>query len=165
MTEVLDLPLPPITSEFQLERPECIMKETPDSYQPIPGHEDVRIRTLPIGKLSNGAIGVVAIKQTGGPGKPPSPWHYHNWDHQLAYITKGWGLFEFEGLGIVKVEAGTFLYQLPRVRHREIEVSEDFEGIEITLPAKTDTFGFIPDPQSGQWSTFDFGAQILGDHE
>jgi quercetin dioxygenase-like cupin family protein len=68
-----------------------------------------------------------------------TPWHYHEWGFQIGYITKGWALFEFEGVGQVRIEAGTFLLQLPNNRHRDFGSSPDFEAIEITFPANTKT--------------------------
>ncbi|NBQ80780.1 MAG: cupin [Betaproteobacteria bacterium] len=62
---------------------------------------------------------------------------------QMVYILKGWVRFEYEGVGEVRLEAGSCVHQPPGIRHRELEHSEDLELIEIVLPAafKTVTEG------------------------
>jgi quercetin dioxygenase-like cupin family protein len=52
-----------------------------------------------------------------------------------VYVLKGWIEFEYEGQGIVKLEAGSCVHQPPEIRHREIGHSEDIEMLEVVLPA------------------------------
>ncbi len=63
-------------------------------------------------------------------------WHFHDLDFQMVYVLKGWVRFEYEGTGEVLLEAGSSVYQPPRVRHREIAHSDDLEMLEVTSPAE-----------------------------
>jgi quercetin dioxygenase-like cupin family protein len=58
-------------------------------------------------------------------------------EFQLVYILKGWIEFEFEyeGQGVVRLEAGSCVHQPPGIRHRELGHSDDIEMLEIVLPA------------------------------
>ena len=60
--------------------------------------------------------------------------HAHATSFQLVYVLKGWIEFEYEGQGIVRLEAGSSVYQPPGIRHREVGHSEDVEMLEIVMP-------------------------------
>ena len=62
-------------------------------------------------------------------------WHVHDCTFQLVYVLNGWAEFEYEGQGVRRIEAGDCILQTPRIRHREIACSEDFEVLEIVAPA------------------------------
>lgn len=61
--------------------------------------------------------------------------HFHGTSFQLVYVLKGWVEFEYEGQGVVRLEAGSCVHQPPSIRHREIAHSEDVEMLEIVMPA------------------------------
>jgi mannose-6-phosphate isomerase-like protein (cupin superfamily) len=61
--------------------------------------------------------------------------HLHKTSLQLVYILKGWIEFEYEGQGVVRLEAGSCVHQPPAIRHREIGHSDDVEMLEIVMPA------------------------------
>ena len=65
--------------------------------------------------------------------------HTHKTTFQLVYILKGWIEFEYEGQGVVRLEAGSCVHQPPEIRHREIGHSEDIEMLEIVLPSNFTT--------------------------
>ena len=46
---------------------------------------------------------IKAVKGTNAHGE----WHKHDVDMQLVYVLKGWAIFEYEGHGQHKLEAGT----------------------------------------------------------
>ena len=46
---------------------------------------------------------------------------------------------EFEDEGEVRFEAGDSWYQTPMIKHEVLEFSDDFEVIEITMPAEFPT--------------------------
>lgn len=52
------------------------------------------------------------------------------------YVLKSWIEFEYEGQGLVRLEAGSCVYQPPSIRHREVGHSDDVEMLEIVMPAK-----------------------------
>lgn len=62
-------------------------------------------------------------------------WHQHDCRFQMVYIIKGWATFEYEGIGVRTLHAGDCVNQVPLIRHREIECSEDLELLEIVSPA------------------------------
>ena len=66
-------------------------------------------------------------------------WHLHECDFQMVYIIKGWVTFEYEGAGRRTLRAGDCVNQVPRLRHREVECSEDLEMLEIVSPANFET--------------------------
>jgi quercetin dioxygenase-like cupin family protein len=71
------------------------------------------------------------------PGKAPhGEWHRHDCDVQFVYVLKGWAVFEYEGVGQVKMKPGTCFYQPPGIRHREVRHSRDLELLEIVAPAE-----------------------------
>ena len=62
-------------------------------------------------------------------------WHVHDCDFQMVYILKGWVTFEYEGVGERTLRPGDCINQVPGLRHREIECSDDLEMLEIVSPA------------------------------
>ena len=65
--------------------------------------------------------------------------HTHALAFQFIYVLKGWATFEYEGHGEHKLVAGSTVYQPPGVKHKEITHSDDFEVLEITMPAEFET--------------------------
>lgn len=81
------------------------------------------------------------------PSKPcdkPGDLHYHALEFQMVYVLKGWARVHFEGIGEVRFEPGSCMYQEPRIRHRVIEYSDDYTVIEITVPADFETVSIAP---------------------
>jgi hypothetical protein len=58
----------------------------------------------------------------------------------MVYILKGWATFEYEGQGQRTLRAGDCINQVPLIKHREIECSEDLEILEIVSPASFETY-------------------------
>ena len=58
-------------------------------------------------------------------------WHVHDCDFQFAMVLNGWAEFEYEGIGVRRIEKGDCINQRPGIRHREIACSKDFEVLEI----------------------------------
>lgn len=92
-------------------------------------------RDLGIGDATDGRLKAHVIRARDGHGARPE-WHFHDLDFQMVYVLKGWVRFEYEGTGEVLLEAGSSVYQPPRIRHREIAHSDDLEMLEITAPAE-----------------------------
>jgi mannose-6-phosphate isomerase-like protein (cupin superfamily) len=74
----------------------------------------------------------------------PGDRHYHLLDCQFVYVLKGWARVWFEGVGEVRFEAGSCMYQEPSIEHRVVEYSDDYTVIEITLPAEFETVSLEP---------------------
>ncbi|MBI1943446.1 MAG: cupin domain-containing protein [Betaproteobacteria bacterium] len=91
-------------------------------------------RDLGIRKASRGKVVAHVIRAR--PGKAPhGQWHRHDCKVQFVYVLKGWAVFEYEGVGRVRMKAGSCFYQPPGIRHREIRHSNDLEMIEVVSPA------------------------------
>ena len=91
-------------------------------------------RDLGIKRATRGQVVAHVIRAR--PGKAPhGEWHAHDCKVQFVYVLKGWVLFEYEGVGKVKMRAGTCFYQPPNIRHRELNHSRDLEMIEVVSPA------------------------------
>ncbi|WP_366555930.1 cupin domain-containing protein [Aquibaculum sediminis] len=62
-------------------------------------------------------------------------WHMHDCTFQLVYVLNGWATFEYEGQGVHTIRKGDTVLQTPKIKHREIDCSADFEVLEIVAPA------------------------------
>lgn len=91
-------------------------------------------RDLGIKKATEGRVAAHVIRAAAGKEFSSQP-HAHQTDFQLVYILKGWIEFEYEGQGVVRLEAGSCVHQPPNIRHRELGHSDDIEMLEIVLPA------------------------------
>jgi quercetin dioxygenase-like cupin family protein len=70
--------------------------------------------------------------------------HRHALDFQIVYVLNGWVVFDYEGVGRVRLEAGDCVHQPPGIVHAEIEHSDDLEMLEITAPARFETTPVAP---------------------
>ncbi|HTY54067.1 MAG TPA: cupin domain-containing protein [Candidatus Binataceae bacterium] len=126
------------TEERALLTPQMVNELRPDSFQVHPWATSLEYRDLGLKELTGGKFSATVYRAR--PGHHEGlPWHQHNLSFQFAFVTKGWAIFEFEGVGQVRLEPGTAIYQLPMNRHREISASEDFEILEVTTPAEFKT--------------------------
>lgn len=91
-------------------------------------------RDLGIREATGGRVGAHVIRAKPGHGAQPV-WHSHDLGFQMVYVLKGWVEFEYEGQGVVHLEAGSCVHQPPGIRHREVAHSDDVEMLEITTPA------------------------------
>jgi quercetin dioxygenase-like cupin family protein len=91
-------------------------------------------RDLGIKRATRGKVVAHVIRAR--PGKAPhGQWHRHDCELQFVYVLKGWAVFEYEGVGRVRMRPGSCFYQPPGIRHREISHSSDLELLEIVAPA------------------------------
>jgi len=90
-------------------------------------------RDLGIKRATRGKVVAHVIRAR--PGKAPhGQWHRHDCKVQFVYVLKGSAVFEYEGVGRVKMKAGSCFYQPPGIRHREISHSKDLQLLEIVSP-------------------------------
>jgi mannose-6-phosphate isomerase-like protein (cupin superfamily) len=91
-------------------------------------------RDLGIERATRGKVVAHVIRAR--PGRAPhGAWHRHDCRVQFVYVLKGWVEFEYEGVGKVRMRAGTCFYQPPNIRHREIRHSRDIQMLEVVAPA------------------------------
>lgn len=95
-------------------------------------------RDLGIKQATGGRVVAHVIRAAGGAEFSSQP-HLHRTTFQLVYILKGWIEFEYEGQGVVRLEAGSCVYQPPGIRHRELGHSEDVEMLEVVMPGEFPT--------------------------
>lgn len=91
-------------------------------------------RDLGIREATQGRVAAHVIRAAEGAAFSSQP-HRHQTAFQMVYILKGWIEFEYEGQGVVRLEAGSCVHQPPGIRHRECGHSPDIEMLEIVLPA------------------------------
>jgi quercetin dioxygenase-like cupin family protein len=110
----------------------------PDSFS-LDGHRpSFEYRPLGLKELTGGKVGAHVIRVKPGQ-QGDGSLHTHTLDFQFIYVLKGWATFEYEGYGEHKLVAGSTVYQPPGIKHREIAHSDDFEVLEITMPADFET--------------------------
>ncbi len=91
-------------------------------------------RDLGIKQATEGRVEAHIIRAAAGEEFSSQP-HLHKTTFQLVYILRGWIEFEYEGQGVVRLEAGSCVHQPPEIRHRELGHSHDIEMLEVVLPA------------------------------
>lgn len=97
------------------------------------GH--MKYRDTGLAKATNGEFGAMVMRPRepgiaiAHPGK-----HRHHCGFQLSYILDGRGRFWIDGIGEFEVEKGDCFYLSEGVLHQALEISDDFELIEITMP-------------------------------
>jgi quercetin dioxygenase-like cupin family protein len=90
-------------------------------------------RDLGIKAATDGRVVAHVIRAVPGAAVAGAP-HRHDTTLQMVYVLKGWIEFEYEGQGVVRLEAGSCVHQPPLIRHREVGHSEDIEMLEIVMP-------------------------------
>jgi mannose-6-phosphate isomerase-like protein (cupin superfamily) len=91
-------------------------------------------RDLGIKDATEGRVDAHVIRAAAGKAFSSQP-HLHRTTFQMVYVLKGWIEFEYEGQGVVRLEAGSCVHQPPGIRHRELGHSDDIEMLEVVLPA------------------------------
>jgi quercetin dioxygenase-like cupin family protein len=76
-------------------------------------------------------------------------WHVHDCEFQFVMVLNGWAEFEYEDIGVRRIEKGDCLNQRPGIKHREIGCSKDFEVLEIVAPANFKT-RIVDAPESAE---------------
>jgi quercetin dioxygenase-like cupin family protein len=110
----------------------------PDSFETDGLRPCFEYRPLGLKELTRGKVGAHVIRAKPGQ-HADAPRHTHALEFQFIYVLKGWAIFDYEGYGQHKLVAGSTVYQSPGIRHKEIDHSEDFEVLEITMPADFET--------------------------
>jgi len=104
-----------------------------EGLRPYFKYRDLGMVEATKGKVRAHVIAPTALCQ--GPGDL----HDHALDFQMVYVLKGWARMQFEGIGEVRMEEGSCMYQEPGIKHSVIEYSDDYTVIEITIPADFET--------------------------
>lgn len=93
-------------------------------------------RDLGVRQGTNGAAVAHVIRHNGKKSADAvQDWHIHECEFQMVYVLNGWATFEYEGEGERTLRKGDCVLQKPMIKHREIACSDDFEVLEVVLPA------------------------------
>lgn len=106
-------------------------------------------RDLGLAAATGGRVGASIVRAVPGH-KERSAWHLHMLDFQMVFVLKGWVKFHYENVGEVTLHPGDCINQAPTIRHIELDHSDDYEGIEITMPAAFRTVAVTPPDESGE---------------
>jgi mannose-6-phosphate isomerase-like protein (cupin superfamily) len=106
---------------------------TRDGLRPFYEYRDLGIAAATAGRFHAHVI-------RPNPDSPGSAGHHHHaLEFQMVFVLKGWVVFDYEGVGQVRLEAGDCVHQPPGIVHAELGHSEDLEMLEITSPAAFET--------------------------
>ena len=106
---------------------------TRDGLRPYFAYRDLGIKEATGGKV------LAHIIRAAQSCEAPMGYHSHALDFQMVYMIRGWARIDLEDIGEIRVEAGDALYQAPGIKHEVLEHSDDWEVMEITLPAEFET--------------------------
>src|ERR1700691_4628281 len=105
----------------------------------VPGRREFfQYRDLGVTAATNGKMRAQVTSARAGMNRPTG-WHYHVCEAQFVYMVKGWMELEFEGHGVVRIEPGDSVLIPGGPVHQENCASDDFELIEVSIPAEMDT--------------------------
>ena len=123
--------VPPLKPEFLITR----AGEGPAGGT---GRAGMFYRDLIPGRLGGRFIASHISIETGG---PVADWvHFHKIRFQMIFCRKGWVRLVYEDQGPpFLMQAGDFVLQPPRIRHRVLESSAGLEVVEIGCPALHET--------------------------
>lgn len=105
----------------------------------VPGRRDFfKYRDLLVGDATNGLMRAQTMAASAGMTRPTG-WHYHVCEAQFVYGLKGWVDLEFEDGRKIRLKAGESLLIPGGMKHNETATSDDFELLEVTVPADMGT--------------------------
>jgi quercetin dioxygenase-like cupin family protein len=58
-------------------------------------------------------------------------WHNHETSFQMFFVLRGWVEFEYEDIGVVRMEVGSSVYQPDHIRRRQLTCRNDLAILEI----------------------------------
>ena len=107
---------------------------------------DSEYRDLGLAAATGGRLGVRHIRAI-GPFEQPTGWHWHDMHAHFIYVLCGWITFRFAGVDDeVTLRAGDSLSQPAGVPHNVLARSDDFEVLELNVPAEYGTFDLAHEP-------------------
>jgi quercetin dioxygenase-like cupin family protein len=105
----------------------------------VPGRREFfKYRDLGVTDGTNGRMRA-QVTSTTAPMERETGWHYHVCEMQFVYMLKGWVDLEFAGGKKVRLEPGDSVMIPGGLPHQETRTSEDFEILEVSVPADMGT--------------------------
>ena len=112
----------------------CMSLADDAHFEPMHGYRDwLKIRDLGLSDATHGAYDAW-VTRANDLGRSTGR-HYHNYDFQIMYVTRGWVKIFYQGKGEFVLKAGDFVYHPPGHVHDFTEYSEDIEIFELASPA------------------------------
>lgn len=119
---------------------------TPETAPLVPGRREFfKYRDLGVTEATNGRMRAQITIATGD--MQQTGWHYHVCESQFIFTLRGWVDLLIEDGRKIRLSAGESLHIPGGLKHNEIAVSEDFELLEVSVPAKMGTVACDP-PQT-----------------
>ena len=97
-----------------------------------------KYRDLGIKEATDGKV-LAHVIRANQPCSRPIGYHSHDLNFHMFYLIKWCARIYFEDVGEIRVETGDAWYQPPGIKHEVLDYSDDWEVIEITMPAVFDT--------------------------
>lgn len=94
-------------------------------------------RDTGLGEATNGRYRAQVMRSTDV--MESTGWHYHECELQFVYVLKGWVDLEFEDGRVERLSEGAAMAIPGGMIHNEINVSPDFEALEVASPADMGT--------------------------
>ena len=108
------------------------------TLSPIPGRRDwVQFLDYGVTDATDGRMRVQRARVTGQP--EPTGWHFHVCEMQFVYLLGGGYTLQFEDGRTVRLERGDSILIPGGCKHSEIDISPDFDVLEISIPADMGT--------------------------
>jgi quercetin dioxygenase-like cupin family protein len=112
---------------------------TPATAPLIPGRREFfKYQDLMVAQATGGKMKAQLMSASQGLSRPTG-WHYHVCEAQFVYALKGWVDLEFEDGRKIRLSAGESLLIPGHLRHNETATSEEFELLEVVMPADMGT--------------------------
>ena len=119
---------------------------TPDTAPLVPGRREFfKYQDLLVAQATGGKMKAQIMSATQGMSRPTG-WHYHVCDAQFVYALKGWVDLEFEDGRKLRLAAGESLLIPGYLKHNETATSQEFELLEVVMPADMGTVACDPPP-------------------
>jgi quercetin dioxygenase-like cupin family protein len=116
---------------------------TPETAPLVPGRRAFfKYRDLGVTDATNGRMRAQITIATGD--MQQTGWHYHLCESQFIFTLRGWVDLVIADGRKIRVSAGESLHIPGGLKHNEIAVSEDFELLEVSVPAKMGTVACDP---------------------
>jgi hypothetical protein len=124
--------------EAALVRREAV-HATPQTAPLVPGRREFfKYQDLLVAQATAGKMKAQVMSASQGMSQPTG-WHYHVCEAQFVYALKGWVDLEFEGGRKIRLSAGESLLIPGHLKHNETATSDEFELLEVVLPADMGT--------------------------
>ena len=114
-----------------------LSKEDQATY--VPGRREwMKYRELGVTAASGGRIRA-QVTSSSQALSAPTGWHFHLCQGQFVYMLSGWVELAFGYDDVVRVEEGDSVYIPGGTPHNEVQTSDSFELLEISVPADMGT--------------------------